>query len=387
VTRGPSAARAPEAGGAVVPSANSRSGARVPRAARLRPIAFAVLRRLEADRHTSGEQLARELRVSRSTVWAGVRSLVGAGVEIDSGLGRGYRLRIPASWIDPERVVASLGPAASGLRLQLADHCPSTSTELAGRADAGAVHGTVLLAEWQSAGRGRRGRAWTCPPGAGLTFSLLWRFDRPARDLAGLSLAVGLAIAEAMRTLGLRDIALKWPNDVLHRGRKIAGVLVEVRGDMLGPTAAVIGIGLNVRVPTAALRAVGQPATDLHRAGLADPDRNAILAALLSELATTLSRFERGGFAALRPQWQAHSAGHRQIVRVALPDGEVVRGCMLGVDEQGALRIDTGESVRRIFSGDFDPRPPRATGADGGIRQAELDGAIAVPGDRAAPSE
>lgn len=376
MTRGPSAARAPEADGAVAPSARPRAGDRSPRATRLRPVAFAVLRRLHAGRHTSGEQLARELGVSRSTVWSAVRSLVATGVEIHSGLGQGYRLQEPPSWIDGERVLAALGPAARRLQLQLLDHCASTSSELARRADAGAEHGSVLLAEWQSAGRGRRGRAWSCPPGAGLTFSLLWRFERPARDLAGLSLAVGLAIAEAMRTLGLRDITLKWPNDVLHRGRKLAGVLVEVRGDMLGPTAAVIGIGLNVQLPAAALRAVGQPATDLSRAGLAEPDRNAILAALLSELATTLSRFEREGFAGLRPQWQAHSAGHRQTVRVVLPDGEVVRGRMLGVDDQGALRIDTGQSVRRIFSGEFDPRPPRGGGEADGARQADLGGAL-----------
>lgn len=381
MTRGPSAARAPEAGRAGAPSARRRVGERPGAAIRLRPIAFTVLRRLQAGLHTSGEGLARELGVSRSTVWASVRSLVAAGVAIDSGLGQGYRLREPASWVDAERVRESLGPTARALRLQVLDQCPSTSTELGRQASAGASHGTVLLAEWQSAGRGRRGRSWICPPCAGLTFSLLWRFERPARDLAGLSLAVGLAIAEAMRTLGVRDISLKWPNDVLHRSRKVAGVLVEVRGDMLGPAAAIIGIGLNVRVPSAALQSVGQPATDLARAGLADPDRNAILAALLSELASTLARFEREGFSALRPQWQAHSAGHRKPVRVVLPDGDVVRGRMLGVDDQGALRIDTGEAVRRIFSGEFDPRPPRSQEAGGRSRQADLDPAADLADD------
>ena len=378
MTRGPSAARSPVAGR--VPAPTAAAGPPGARAVRLRPVAFAVLRRLRAGAYTSGEQLARELGVSRSTVWACVRGLAASGVEVDSGLGRGYRLRRPPSWIDHDRVVEALGPAARRLQLHVLDHCPSTNSELARRADAGAAHGTVLLADWQSAGRGRRGRAWSSPPGAGLTFSLLWRFERPARDLAGLSLAVGLAIAEAMRTLGVREVALKWPNDVLHRGRKLAGVLVEVRGDMLGPTAAVIGIGLNVQLPPGVLRAVGQPATDLSRAGLDQPDRNAVLAALLSELASTLARFEREGFAALRPQWQAHSAGLRKTVRVVLPDGEQVRGRMLGVDEQGALRIDTGAAVRRVFSGEFDPRPQRPIPGPARSVQGDLGPVIDPPG-------
>ncbi len=320
---------------------------------KLAPHAFAVLRRLGAGTVVSGEQLARDLGVVRSTIWSAVRAIERAGLQVERTRGRGYRLLQPVVWVDAQSVCAMLGRAARALQLTVLDHCESTNSALALQAEAGAEHGTVLLAEWQSAGRGRFDRRWVSAPGAALTFSVLWRFDRGPAQLSGLSLVVGLAIAEALRTLGLREVSLAWPNDVMVGRRKLAGVLTEIRGDMFGPCAAVIGIGLNVRLPPQALAAIDQPAIDLARAGLRDLDRNSILAAVLSALASALERFEREGFGGFRQQWQACSASQNRPVRVVLPDGQVVRGRMLGVDEHGALRIDTGTQVRRVFSGEL----------------------------------
>lgn len=334
----------------------------------MRPLSFRVLRRLNAGAFTSGEALARELSVSRSAIWTAVRAIERAGVEVIRGLGRGYRLVMPVTWVDAASVHGMLGSSARALQLTVLDHCESTSTALAQQAGAGVAHGTVLLAEWQSAGRGRLARRWSSPPGAGLTFSLLWRFERGALHLSGLSLVVGLAIADALRAIGLREVRLKWPNDVQVRRRKLAGVLTEIKGDMLGPCTAVIGIGLNVQLPQSTVDAIDQPVTDLARAGLASLDRNAILAAILSELATSLRRFEREGFSAFRQQWQAHSASLHRPVRVVLPDGEVVRGKMLGVDVQGALRIDTGGETRRVFSGELVERAAGASRPAGARR-------------------
>ena len=349
----------------------------------MRPLSFSVLRRLGSAGFTSGARLAGELSVSRSTIWKAVRDIERAGVDVEHGLGRGYRLCMPVDFIDAQRVQAMLGPAARGLSLTVLDHCESTNTALARQAEADAPHGTVLLAEWQTAGRGRFDRRWSSAPGAGLTFSVLWRFDK-GTPLAGLSLVVGLAIADALRVLGLREVRLKWPNDVLVRRRKLAGVLTEIRGDMLGPCAAVIGIGLNVRLPQATLDAIDQPATDLARSGLENLDRSAILAAVLSGVASALERFGRDGFAPFRREWQAHCASLHQPVRVALPDGGVVRGTMLGVDTQGALRIQVADGeTRRVFSGElFEPSAASAgraarsrregSGAAHG-RQAEIE--------------
>jgi len=318
----------------------------------MRPLSFRVLRRLCASTFTSGAVLARELSVSRSTIWSAVRDIERSGVAIEHGMGRGYRLVQSIEFIDASGVQAMLGQSARGLALTVLDHCESTNTALARQAETGAPHGTVLLAEWQTAGRGRFDRKWSSAPGAGLTFSVLWRFDK-GTSLAGLSLVVGLAVADALRVLGLREVRLKWPNDVLVRRRKLAGVLTEIRGDMLGPCAAVIGIGLNVRLPQATIDAIDQPVTDLARSGLDNLDRNSILAAVLSGLASALERFGREGFAPFRREWQAHCASLHRTVRVVLPDGGVVRGTMLGVDAQGALRIDVAGETRRVFSGEL----------------------------------
>ena len=344
----------------------------------MRPLSFRVLRRLEAGAFTSGTLLAMELSVSRSTIWTAVRDIERSGVAVVHGLGRGYRLVEPMDFIDAARVQSMLGQQARGLALTVLDHCESTNTTLARQAESGAPHGTVLLAEWQTAGRGRFDRRWSSAPGAGLTFSLLWRFDKGSH-LAGLSLVVGLAIADALRVLGLREVRLKWPNDVQVRRRKLAGVLTEIRGDMLGPCTAVIGIGLNVRLPQATIDAIDQPVTDLARSGFGNLDRSAILGALLSGLASALERFGREGFATFRREWQAHSAGLHRTVKVALPDGGVVRGTMLGVDAQGALRIEVDGETRRVFSGElFEPGPAGARNkADGAVarrpQQAEIE--------------
>ncbi|MCA3071884.1 MAG: biotin--[acetyl-CoA-carboxylase] ligase [Rhodocyclaceae bacterium] len=344
----------------------------------MRPLSFRVLRRLQVAAFTSGALLAREMSVSRSTIWTAVRDIERSGVSVEHGLGRGYRLVEPMDFIDAARVQSMLGQQARGLALTVLDHCESTNTALALQAETGAPHGSVLLAEWQTAGRGRFDRRWSSAPGAGLTFSLLWRFDKGSQ-LAGLSLVVGLAIADALRVLGLREVRLKWPNDVLVHRRKLAGVLTEIRGDILGPCAAVIGIGLNVRLPQATIDAIDQPVTDLARSGFDNLDRSAILGALLSGLASALERFGREGFAPFRREWQAHSASLHRTVKVALPDGGIVRGTMLGVDVQGALRIEVGGETRRVFSGElFEPGLARAraradVGAGRRPQQAEIE--------------
>ncbi len=159
--------------------------------------------------------------------------------------------------------------------VEVVDQIESTSSELMRRAQRRDVHRVALAAEWQSAGRGRRGRAWTAIAGGSLTFSLGWKFEQGAGFLAGLSLAVGVAVVRALEAEGFKDVALKWPNDLIHRHLKVGGILIELNGDALGPTTTVIGVGLNVRIPPAARKDIAVPVTDLASiAGRrAPPDR------------------------------------------------------------------------------------------------------------------
>jgi BirA family biotin operon repressor/biotin-[acetyl-CoA-carboxylase] ligase len=250
-----------------------------------------------------------------------------------------------------------LGTAAARFSVEIVDRIGSTNTLLVQRAAAGAADRTVIAAEWQTDGRGRRGRVWHALPGAALTFSLLWRFEQGAGLLAGLSLAVGVAVTRVLAQFGVRDAGLKWPNDVLWRGRKLAGILIEVQGDMLGPSAAVIGIGLNCRVPAALLDRIDQPAADIAGASGTAPERNRLLASLLMELDRVLTVFARDGFAPLREEWQRCHVYQDKPVKIALPDGGIVNGMAEGVAENGALLLATQSGQLRFHSGEVSLRP------------------------------
>jgi BirA family biotin operon repressor/biotin-[acetyl-CoA-carboxylase] ligase len=190
-----------------------------------------------------------------------------------------------------------------------------------------------------------------------LTFSLLWRHAGPAGQLAGLSLAVGVAVARALERLGAAGIRLKWPNDVLlvradAAAAKLAGVLVELASDRRG-SQAVIGIGLNLGSPPEGLPL---PAAGLDSALPRLPDRHEVLAALLGELAGVLAAFADGGFAALRPEWMRRHAWQDQAVEIAGEGSEVAAGVCRGVDDDGALLLETAAGVKRVYAGDVSLR-------------------------------
>ncbi len=187
------------------------------------------------------------------------------------------------------------------------DQCDSTNSELLRRAEKGAPSGSVLVADRQSAGRGRRGRSWLSAPGDSLTFSLLWRFPVGC-PLSGLSLAVGVAVAQALDNLGAQAVFLKWPNDILLRqpagDAKLAGILIELQSDRRG-VQTVIGIGINLQPPADDLP---QPAAGLYQAMAQRPTRSEVLAELLRQLAPTLDAFAVNGFAACKNDWLARHA-------------------------------------------------------------------------------
>ena len=316
-----------------------------------------VLRRLADGDFHSGEALARALGVSRASVWHAVRDLEAAGLEVYKVHGRGYRLAQPIGLLERAAIVRHLGAEAGRYALEIRDTVDSTNTALAALAERGAAAGTVLAAEWQPRGRGRLGRPWRAGIGEALTFSLLWRFARGAAGLSGLSLAIGIAIARAVERAGAPGVLLKWPNDVVWRGRKLGGVLTELAGDALGPTAAVIGIGLNVSLSAETRAAIGQPAADLAEACGGAADRNRILADVLLELGCVLAEFERSGFEPLRPEWQRRHAHQDARVALALPGGETVSGHARGVAEDGALLLETRAGLHRFHSGEISLRP------------------------------
>ena len=323
----------------------------------MKALTSSVLRRLADGEFHSGEALARSLDVSRASVWNAIRDLEAMRLEVYKVHGRGYRLQQAVSLLDPAVVEQHLGADAGRFVLDIRDTVDSTNTLLLERAAAGAPGGTVLAAEWQTGGRGRLGRAWHAGVGEALTFSLLWRTARSAGALSGLTLAVGVALARALESAGAGGVVLKWPNDVLWRIGKIAGVLTELQGDALGPTAVVIGVGINVRLSEATRARIGQVAADLDTACGAAPDRNRLLAGVLIELDRVLEAFGRAGFASLRDEWQRRHAQQGRRVTLTLPDGTRRSGRARGVAEDGALLLETRLGTQRFHSGEVTLRP------------------------------
>jgi BirA family biotin operon repressor/biotin-[acetyl-CoA-carboxylase] ligase len=260
----------------------------------------------------------------------------------------------PIDWLDAGEVARRLGTRASVFDIRVASVIDSTNTALLHSAAGGARSGSVLAAELQTAGRGRRGRPWFSMLGGALTVSLLWRFERGLAQLGGLSLAVSVGMLRALHSLGVQGIQVKWPNDLLWRYQKLGGILIEIEGGE--QATAVIGIGLNLRLHERVRGRVDQAVTDLRTAGLR-AGRAELLAALLSHQADVLQLFAQEGFAPLREEWErAHAFGGRQAV-VALPDRSEYAGRVAGVAEDGALLLDTGSTVRRFHSGEVSLRP------------------------------
>ncbi|MBY0577852.1 MAG: biotin--[acetyl-CoA-carboxylase] ligase [Burkholderiales bacterium] len=314
------------------------------------PLSFSMLRILSDCRFHSGEDIAKTLDVSRASICNAAKTLEAAGLEIDRIRGRGYRMSKALEWLDRGKILSLAG---SPFEIEICDIIDSTNSELL---RANGPHGRIVAAEMQTNGRGRMGRAWHASPGGALTFSISWRFDRGAGFLSGLSLAVGVALVRAMKTCDIEGISLKWPNDMLYSFHKLAGILIEVKGDMLGPTTAVIGIGINFRLSGKVRENIDQAVIDLESIPCRQPGRNALFAAILRELEGALDAFETGGFEAFRQEWTAHHAYHMKPVRMKLPSGKVEEGIVAGVSERGEILLDTARGRLAFSSGEVSLR-------------------------------
>ena len=311
----------------------------------------------------SGAALAAQAGVTRAAIWKQVEALRARGVPVEARGRAGYCLPWPVQMLDAARIRAALpSPWVRSLgMLEVHGELDSTSSELQRRL-ATAADMSMVLAESQTAGRGRRGRSWLSPPGLNLYLSCLKRFEPGFAALSGLSLAIGVMLLRALEELGVAGAGLKWPNDVLAAAGhgvpgKLAGILVELSGEYQGPCAAVIGVGLNLRLTPALHRQAGQPACDLASltAG-APPDRNRVAAVLVAALAHGLYQFEREGFAAFVADYARHDLLRDQTLQVSGAPGRF-EGIGAGVDARGALQVRMSDgSLRRIDSADVTVR-------------------------------
>lgn len=329
-------------------------GALMPEA--VAPADGAVIRRLADGRFHSGEALGASLGISRAGVWKRLQKLERLGLAIESVRGKGYRIPGGLSLLDERvlRAAADLPPQV--LDVHLLDVTRSTNADALALSAEGLQRPLAVLAEYQSAGRGRRGRDWQSPYGSNLYLSLACQFSGGAAVLEGLSLAVGVAVAETLAEAGLGErVQLKWPNDVWVSGRKVGGILVEIAGEMDGRCVPVIGVGVNCAMPQAAALEIDQPWTDLSRELGALVDRNHLAGSLLAALLEMLAIFRRQGFAGLRARWQALDGCMGRPVQLSLGERRI-HGVARGVNEQGALLLETDGAIERFHGGEVSLR-------------------------------
>ena len=305
----------------------------------------------DGDPH-SGAALAQRFGVSRAAIWERIERLRALGADIYAVTGKGYQLARAFEFLAPDAITAALSPHARAALQEpvVSVSVDSTNQRLLEAIPGGNIHGLAWLAEFQTAGRGRRGDRWLAPPGAAVCMSLGWRFDVPPRDLSALSLAVGVAVAQGLQTLGAAGVRLKWPNDLLLAGRKLAGILIEMRSELGGPCTVVIGIGVNVAVGEEVRAQIDQPVASLADAIQPPPSRNAVAASILSALSQTLTTFAARGFAAFTADWLTLDALAGRAVTLSLPD-RTVSGIARGVDANGLLLIDIDGRVESFMAG------------------------------------
>jgi len=327
-----------------------------------RPLVARVFAELADGQFHSGEDLAAALGVSRSAVWKAVKSLRDLGATLHAVRNRGYRLARSSEPLAADRILEAV---TSDVRERVRDvavvwSVSSTNTVLLSRPNPPNGCCEVMLAEYQTAGRGRRGRVWLAPPGGSICLSLSWTFRDVPADLGSLGLVIGVCELRALRELGLAEAKLKWPNDVLVADRKLGGVLIELRAESAGPACVVIGIGLNVALGAALLERIadtGIVPTDLATAGLEQPSRNLVVGRVVASCIRGLLEFEREGLRPFIEEWRDADALRGRMVEVRDAGGDIARGLARGVDLHGALLVETvDEGLKRFISGDVSVR-------------------------------
>jgi len=325
---------------------------------------------LADGRFQSGEQLGRTLKLSRGAVWKGIKRLADWGLDVQAVRGKGYRMAEPIELLDPVRIQRAIGPSAQQLisSLEVFSSIESTNGYLMHRLRQQQLcSGHVCVAEYQSAGRGRRGRHWRAGYAGSILASVYWRFPGGPVSLGGLSLALGVSVADALRVAGVDDVGLKWPNDVYRGGRKLGGILVEVTGESEGPSHTVIGIGLNMRL--GALRdEIGQPCTDVLDAGT-DVGRNELTGVLLERVMLSLERYQSLGLEGFLGQWRDLDVLEGKEVRVISAEGALI-GRAAGIDSSGRLRVDVEGKTLALSSGEVSVRGTGGMNRPGGVCEA-----------------
>ncbi|MGB2426839.1 MAG: bifunctional biotin--[acetyl-CoA-carboxylase] ligase/biotin operon repressor BirA [Alteromonas sp.] len=297
----------------------------------------------------SGAKLAEQFDLSRTAIANNIAALQALGLDVYSVKGKGYALAKPLTLLS-ERVISEYLAPSVQPQLTLLPVIHSTNTYVKDNIEQ-MPQGAVVVAEAQTAGRGRRGRQWVSPFAASLYLSICWRFQGGYQQIGGLSLFVGDCVLKALQSLKVDGLGVKWPNDIYRHGRKLGGILVEVEGQIGSEVSCIIGIGINVDLPDLESQ-IDQPFNDLSDLNI---DRNHLCAALVNTLHQQMPDFEENGLANIVDSWNQYDVFAKREVAIISQDN-TLRGMNLGINVQGALQLQTATGVRDIHGGEVSLR-------------------------------
>lgn len=310
----------------------------------------------DAEFH-SGTAMGETLGMSRAAVNKAVQQLIADGLTVHCVTGRGYRLAEPLELLDSRSISQYLTDLGhDNVTIHVHERLQSTSQFLLEQESA-ASPPAVCLAEHQTAGRGRRGRQWLNTPYRNLMLSVSQQLSLRPAELSGLSLAIGVAAAEALLAVGYKDLALKWPNDLLYQGRKLGGVLLDLQGESEGPTRVIAGLGINMHMDEDDADEIEQAWTDLRQLpGPSTTQRNRLAAEVVSRMLNVFAGFQSGGFSEYRERWQQLNAHASQPVVLIMGDNKI-EGVVEGINEAGALLLRTESGLTAYHAGEISLRP------------------------------
>jgi BirA family biotin operon repressor/biotin-[acetyl-CoA-carboxylase] ligase len=313
-----------------------------------------LLSALSHGEFQSGQLLAETLGLSRTAIANHIQQLQQLGLDIYKVKGRGYCLAKPLTLLDAAKI--SQLRQSGGADILVQNITDSTNSQLMQKVQDGLVTepGYTLVAEAQTAGRGRRGRNWYSPFAASLYFSMYWRLEQGIQAAMGLSLVVAIAIARLLKQHYQVDAKVKWPNDVYIDGKKLCGILVELAGQAHASCDVIIGIGMNIRLPQQALDNIDQQYIDLTIASGQVIERNLLVVLLQKQLMALLTQFTYTGFSSFVDEFNQYNQYRDKAVK--LIGNTEIKGTCLGVDQQGALLIETAAGVQAYFGGELSLR-------------------------------
>jgi len=302
----------------------------------------------------SGQELADSVGVSRTAVWKHLASLRDKGVEMLAVRGKGYRLTSPVERLDTKAIRGHLDNA-SAMMLQDLHVCyqlDSTNRLLRDRLSHSPIHANVILAEFQTQGRGRGANQWLSAPGAGLCLSIGWHFESVPGTLSALSLATGVVLVECLAAIGPQPVRLKWPNDLVYAGAKLGGILIESRGQLAGAVDVIIGIGININMPARLAAGIAQDVTDLKQVFGFCPSRNLLAGSIINGMFRMLDNYARHGFESYINRWRGLDITRGNLAVLQQPAGNVT-GRVVDIDENGFLIMSVDGTLSRYSSGEL----------------------------------